>query len=123
MTKCFMVGLGGFIGTACRYLLGLMLSGVTAAFPASTLIINILGSFALGAITEFSCRVFPLHPLFLLFLTVGLCGGFTTFSTFSLETQTLMEKGRVLAGTGYAVSSLLLCLAGVWAGKTVMRLL
>ena len=52
-----------------------------------------------------------------LFLKAGVCGGFTTFSTFSLETLTLLERGRLLPGLGYAGASLVLCVAGVWLGR------
>jgi CrcB protein len=63
-----------------------------SGFPLGTLGVNFIGAFLNGAVTEIAVGSVPLHPNLLLFLTVGLCGGFTTFSTFSLETVQLFEK-------------------------------
>ncbi|WP_101696819.1 fluoride efflux transporter CrcB [Clostridium minihomine] len=123
MEKCFYVGVGGCIGSICRYLLGLAFLSVSAMFPVNTLLINLLGSAVIGAISEFSPKITPLNPNLLLFLTTGICGGFTTFSTFSLETVNLLEKGRMVAGLGYAAASVVLCLIGVIMGKSLIRLM
>ncbi len=121
MLKCLYVGLGGFIGSIGRYLIGLAFIPIAANFPFGTLLINFAGSFVIGIINEFSVKITPVNPKLLLFLTVGICGGFTTFSTFSLETINLFEKSKVWLGAGYVVASVISCLAGVILGKFIIR--
>lgn len=116
------VGAGGALGAMGRYGLGLIPLG--SELPLMTLLINFLGSVAIGAIVEvaaLSQGTLPREAV--LFLKVGLCGGFTTFSTFSLETLELMESGQWLAAGGYALASVTLCVAGVLAGKMLARTL
>ncbi len=116
------VGIGGGLGAMARYALSQAFSPLSSGFPAATLLINFIGALVIGLVTELSQRLIPLPPSLLLFLTTGLCGGFTTFSTFSLETINLFEKGRIAAGFSYAAASVLLCAAGVLAGKGLIRL-
>lgn len=123
MLKCFYVGLGGCIGSVCRYLVGLALAPISILFPVSTLLINFSGSFLIGIISELSLQTTLLHPDLTLLLTTGICGGFTTFSTFSLETSRLLEDGRMNAGIGYAAASVLLCLIGVTMGRGLIRII
>lgn len=123
MLKCFYVGLGGCIGSVCRYLVGLALAPISILFPVSTLLINFSGSFLIGIISELSLQTTLLHPDLTLLLTTGICGGFTTFSTFSLETSRLLEDGRMSAGIGYAAASVLLCLIGVTMGRGLIRII
>ena len=118
-----LVGIGGGLGAVGRYALGQALSPVSQSFPFATLLINFIGALIIGLITEFSQRFVPLPPNLLLFLTTGMCGGFTTFSTFSLETINLFEKGRIWAGFVYAAASVVLCAVGVLTGKGLIRLL
>ena len=122
MVECLCVGLGGFTGAVLRYLIGLNFSPTTH-FPFTTMLINLTGAFLIGAVTEFSSQFVPLHPNLMLLLTVGLCGGFTTFSTFSLETVTLFESGKILLGAAYALLSVVLCLVGVLLGRAAIRFL
>lgn len=121
MLKCLYVGLGGFIGSIGRYLVGLAFFSISSIFPFSTLLINFIGSFIIGIISEFSIKIAPVNPNLLLFLTVGICGGFTTFSTFSFETISLFEKSKILLGIGYVLISVVSCLSGVILGKFVIR--
>lgn len=121
MLKCLYVGLGGFIGSIGRYLVGLAFIPIASNFPFSTLLINFAGSLVIGMVGEFSIKIAPLKPDLLLFLTIGICGGFTTFSTFSLETINLLEKSKVLLGIGYVVVSVISCLSGVILGKFIIR--
>jgi len=89
-----------------------------------TLLINFLGSVAIGAIVETSeLAAGALSREAVLFLKVGLCGGFTTFSTFSLETLELIEGGQYAIAGAYALVSVVLCVAGVLVGKVLARAL
>ena len=117
LLNCVFVGLGGAAGSICRYLLGLLPLKPASGFPAITLCINIAGAFALGLIGALAGKYAKLNPQMLLFLRVGVCGGFTTFSTFSLESLVLLEDGRPVLFGGYVLLSVTLCLAGVWLGK------
>ena len=117
LLNCVFVGLGGAAGSICRYLLGLLPLKPVSGFPAITLCINIAGAFALGLIGALAGKYAKLNPQMLLFLRVGVCGGFTTFSTFSLESLVLLEDGRPVLFGGYVLLSVTLCLAGVWLGK------
>ena len=108
MIECLFVGIGGFIGSILRYLIGLL--SVEAA-----------GGF-LGIVSE-SARLYPALPSHLvLMLQVGLCGGFTTFSTFSGEALGLLTNGRQGTAIFYMAASLLLGLCAVFAGQMVARL-
>ena len=116
------VGAGGALGAVGRYGLGLIPLGTE--WPLMTLLINFVGSVAIGAIAEAASLAPTALPReAVLFLKVGLCGGFTTFSTFSLETLELMESGQWIAAGGYALASVALCVAGVLAGKVLARTL
>ena len=111
------VGAGGFCGAALRYLVGLIPTLQRGAFPLHTLLINLGGALLIGFLAGSAQHGGALSPRLLLFLKVGLCGGFTTFSTFSLESLGLLESGRTGLFFLYAVLSVALCLGGVWLGK------
>lgn len=116
------VGAGGALGAIGRYGLGLI--PLAPELPLMTLLINFLGSVAIGAIVEaaeLASGALPREAV--LFLKVGLCGGFTTFSTFSLETLDLIEGGNYAIAGAYALASVVLCVAGVLAGKMLARAL
>lgn len=123
LINCLAVGTGGFLGSVGRYLLSAAFSPQNVSFPWITLLINFFGSFLIAAVSELSDNWLPLPPRALLFLKMGVCGGFTTFSTFSFETVRLFEDGKVLSGCGYAFLSVLLCLTGIVLGKLVIRFL
>ena len=116
---CLWVGLGGFVGSVGRYLLSLL--PVRGPFPLATLLTNLLGAVLIGLVVGLAGRA-GLEERLLLFLKTGVCGGFTTFSTFSLETWQLAQQGRPLLGAAYAAASVLLCLAGVALGGLLARL-
>lgn len=118
MIACLYVGIGGFMGAVCRYLL----SGIIQqeSFPFATMLINFIGSFVIGFVIGISQKTAIPKDLLLL-LKVGVCGGFTTFSTFSAETLALFEKRQYLMGGGYAAISVLICVFGVWLGKWVTK--
>ena len=118
MTGILCVGAGGALGAMGRYSLGLIPLG--GELPLMTLLINFLGSVAIGAIVETSeLAAGALAREAVLYLKVGLCGAFTTFSTFSLETLELIEGGQYAIAGAYALVSVVLCVAGVLVGTGI----
>ena len=118
---CTLLLVGGGLGTNARYWLGVwfVTRGWTAHFPWHTFWINVVGSFLLGVV-GMACRDEDRRTWFLL-LGTGFCGGFTTFSTFSIETLGMLEKGRTAAAFAYVLGSFLAGLFGAWAGVKLMK--
>ena len=77
MIECIVVGAGGFIGAVCRYLIGMIPLKEGCVFPIKTLMINITGCFIIGIVTALAMKSNSLNPRYILFLKVGVCGGFT----------------------------------------------
>ena len=119
LIQFIMVGLGGALGSMLRYLISLI--PVNNTFPFLTLITNLLGALLIGFIVGLSDNLF-ISKKFLLFLKTGVCGGFTTFSTFSLEAVPLFQRGEPFLGTIYAILSVILCLSGIILGEYLGRL-
>ncbi len=119
MKTTLMVGLGSALGGMARYGCALWLGGrFGETFPWGTLCVNVTGSFVIGfffTLTAAGGRL-GVPPDWRTFVTVGLCGGYTTFSSFSLQTLVLARDGQWLLVAGNVVGSLLLCLAAVWLG-------
>lgn len=115
MVTCIIVGLGGFIGAVIRYLIGLIPVSPQNGFPIKTLLINILGAFVIGLVVAFGAKK-EWNPQLILFLKVGICGGFTTFSSFALETNQLIERGAPWSAALYVILSVVGGLAAVYAG-------
>ncbi|MBN9889653.1 fluoride efflux transporter CrcB [Salipiger abyssi] len=114
------VALGGALGASSRYLTGVGMTALMGrSFPWGTLTVNILGSFLMGVLVvvlaNFSATRFA--P----FLTIGFLGGFTTFSSFSLDFATLYERGEVALALGYVAASVLVSLAALFAGLMAAR--
>ena len=119
--NCLFVGLGGFVGSVLRYLVGFIPTGA-AAFPIKTLVINIVGSFVIGLVCALASKLgTAMNPQLLLFLKVGVCGGFTTFSTFALESNGLIQAGNTPLAVLYAVLSVTLSIAAVFAAQALMK--
>lgn len=122
IVNALIVGCGGFIGALLRYvcseLLGVFSSG---AFPIATFIINFVGSFLIGVMSVALPALFPANKQPLLFVSTGILGGFTTFSTFSLETFGLIEESRYAMAGLYAISSVVVCVLGVCVGRMIAR--
>lgn len=115
MLNILSVGLGGCIGAVCRYLIGLIPMNETTSFPIKTFGINVIGCILIGVITVVAAKNSSLNPYVLLFLKVGLCGGFTTFSTFALETVDLMKNGNVMMAFLYVLGSVLVGVGVIFA--------
>ena len=107
MTNCIAVGLGGFIGATLRYLIGLIPVCETTLFPVKTFFINIAGCIAIALVAMLASKGSISNPKLVLFLKTGICGGFTTFSTFALESTTLIKEGHPKVAFLYMVFSLL----------------
>ncbi len=109
------VALGGALGSVARFVLGALFPRAASGFPWATLCINVIGSFFLGFLLRYFAQS-DVHPALRLGLTIGFCGGFTTFSTFSLETVRLMQTGQSTRATMYVVASVLLSVVATFAG-------
>ncbi|MFO1069706.1 MAG: fluoride efflux transporter CrcB [Geminicoccaceae bacterium] len=119
MNAWIAVAIGGAIGSVARYGLTIVVSAIAGAdFPWATLLINILGSAVIGLFAALGApdSRFVMAPEWLVFVTAGLCGGFTTFSAFSLQTLMLLREGQAAWALAYVALSVGLCLAGVWLG-------
>jgi fluoride exporter len=118
------VFLGGGLGAALRHGVNLMAQrAFSPAFPYGTLIINVLGSLAMGLIAEYFVLKGGLSQHLRLFLTTGILGGFTTFSAFSLEAAVLYERGQHAGAAIYVVASVVLAIGALFAGMTIVRAL
>lgn len=107
------VGLGGAVGAMLRYAISLI--PYKGGFPLLTFVTNILGALLIGFIVGYALKR-NVNDSLMLFLKTGLCGGFTTFSTFSLEAYNLFVGGSKILAVSYAVLSTVCCILGVWLG-------
>ncbi len=116
------VFLGGGFGAALRHGINQAAARlVGTAFPCGTMFINVVGSLAMGLIAEYFALKGGLPQRWLLFLTTGILGGFTTFSAFSLEAALLYERGQVAAAAVYVVGSVVLAIGALFAGLAIVR--
>lgn len=115
------IALGSAIGGVARYLVGGAVQRAAGdSFPVGTLFVNVSGSFLLGVLLRVATHPPHLPPELRAFLTIGFCGGYTTFSTFSAEAVTLLQQGEWRKATGYMLASVtvsvLATVAGFWVG-------
>ncbi|MCR5244202.1 MAG: fluoride efflux transporter CrcB [Bacteroidales bacterium] len=115
------VGAGSFIGGSARYLVSLMMKSVGKGFPWATLIVNLAGCFLIGLLWGVFSRSSSEGSSWALFLTVGLCGGFTTFSTFSKEALMMLQSGNIWLFAGYVALSVVAGVALVATGYYLLR--
>lgn len=122
MIECLLVGIGGFIGSVCRYLIGLIPVTPSNGFPVKTLLINVLGAFVIGLIAAAAAKNAAIDQRLILLLKTGVCGGFTTFSTFALEVTDLIRAGSFSAAAVYIALSIALGTAAVFAAEAFMNM-
>ena len=116
------VAIGGAAGSVARYLMMALVGGLAGtAFPWATLAVNVLGSFVMGVIVEVSALAWSPDPALRALLTVGILGGFTTFSTFSLDVALLLQRDQWAAAGGYVLLSVMCSVGGLFAGMWMMR--
>lgn len=114
LQRIIYVGIGGCIGASIRYLVTKQSANLfNTSIPIGTLIVNVVGGFFIGMISELSISTDLISPNLKLFLTTGIMGGLTTFSTFSYETISLISDGRYLAGMANVLLNVFLSLGGV----------
>lgn len=114
------VALGGAIGAIGRYAISLI--PINNEFPILTLMTNFAGAVLIGFVVGVTSKNGDISPNTVLFWKTGVCGGFTTFSTFSLEALNLLENKSYLAGCGYVILSVAGCIIGVFCGKKLALL-
>ena len=112
------VGAGGAIGSSLRYLFYLLIKG--NSFPYATLLVNILGSLLIGLLFALNIKNEFLSKELNLFLITGLCGGFTTFSAFSLENMILLQEGKIGTCIFYITLSIAVGLFATWLGYKII---
>ena len=116
------VAVGSALGGMSRYLVGGLIQRLTeTSFPTGTLFINFSGSLLLGLIIRYALETPDFSPEIRALLTVGFCGGYTTFSTFSYESVVLLESGEWMRAGLYVAASVLLSLAGTFLGFALAR--
>jgi len=123
MYPFLLVGAGGAIGAMARFGLGSLIGRLWPMnFPLGTLFVNVLGSLAMGVFIGTMAHLLPAWQNDArLFAAIGVLGGFTTFSTFSLDTVAMLERGELLQAGVYVLLSVVVCLAGLYLGLLVTR--
>lgn len=123
MNGFLLVGVGGAIGTMARFGFSSLIGRLwPMGFPLATLLINITGSIAMGLFVGIMARLLPANQEELrLFVAVGIFGGFTTFSSFSLDTIVLIERGELIQAIAYVALSVVVCLIGLYLGLLITR--
>ena len=116
--------LGGGVGSALRYWLsGFVYRFLSSTFPYGTLLVNLLGSLTIGILMGVFTERFIANPSLRVFLVIGILGGFTTFSSFSYETISLLKDGQTLAATANIGISIVCCLGATYLGLELGKLL
>ena len=113
------VGVGGGLGALARYYIASAIQSV--GFPWGIFVVNISGGLMMGLIVEASALKLNLSPELRAFLTVGILGGYTTFSTFSLDSALMLQKGQYVAAASYMIGSVVLSVLALFAGLWIVR--
>ncbi len=118
------IAAGGAIGSVLRHFMSANIMRVMGPdFPYGTMTVNIFGSLVMGLLVGILARYFDGNQILRVFLTVGILGGFTTFSAFSLDTIVLIERGALINAGAYVLASVIFSIAGLWFGLTLTRVL
>ena len=117
----FSVGVGGGLGALARYYIAGLVQPAGAQFNWGIFIVNITGGLMMGLIVEVSALKLNLSPELRSFLMVGILGGYTTFSTFSLDSALLLQKGQYGLAAAYMIGSVVLSIAALFAGLWIAR--
>lgn len=124
MHKLLLIGFAGFLGTVARYLIsGYLARRVGETFPAGTLAVNLLGCFLIGALFYLLQERFLVDPLIRSLILIGLLGGFTTFSSFGLQTFTLLREGELFLAMANILLSNVGGLLMVWSGYVLAEII
>jgi CrcB protein len=124
MRILLIIGTGGFIGSVFRYLLTQWMHRIfETTFPIGTMVVNIVGSFIIGIIYALSEKGGILTPEWRMFLAVGICGGFTTFSSFAYENLNMLNLEQYLYSAIYIGTSLVFGLIAVYLGNLIVKIL
>ncbi len=122
LKSLLLVGSGGFIGSALRYLVQVNAEKIlNSTFPLGTMIVNITGSFVIGVVYAFAEKGNLMSPEWRIFLAVGICGGFTTFSTFTMDNLNLMKDNSLIQLLFYTGGSLFIGILAVYLGILITR--
>jgi len=122
MFQLLIVMIGGALGAGARHLTGkLMLGWLGPTYPWGTLTVNLVGGFLMGLLAGGLARLSAPGENWRLFLGVGILGGYTTFSSFSLDVVSLWERGQAMAAFGYVMISVIGAIAALFVGLMVMR--
>ena len=119
LKNILLVGLGGAAGSMLRYAFSVWFKH--ASFPLATFLVNVIGSFIIGLVFAYSLRSESFATNWRLFLAAGICGGFTTFSAFSLESLQLLQQQRVGIFFLYVIGTVLLGLAATWFVYSLLK--
>ncbi len=115
------IAAGGALGALSRYGIGLALRHDPGAFPLATFVINVVGCLLIGALIVVITEWTQVHPLVRPFLATGILGGFTTFSTYAVDAQQLLNAGRLGTALAYIAGTLAAALAATWLGMLLAR--
>jgi fluoride exporter len=122
MRALLFVGIGGGLGSTLRYMISLFIGRhVPIVFPLGTLLVNISGCFLIGVFYSLAAKYTGFDPEWRLFLITGICGGYTTFSTFSYDGLILLKQGSTISFMIYTVGSVVLGLLATFAGAAMFK--
>ncbi len=124
LQHALIVAAGGALGSVGRHFVGVVATRMGAVnFPWGTLAVNIIGSLLIGLLVEAVARVLNESAEARMFIVIGFLGGFTTFSSFSLDAMNMIERGDVVPAVAYVIGSVVVALGAVWAGLAIGRMI
>ena len=121
MEVVLVVGLGGAVGAILRWWVGVLMSHLLAPVFLGTLVVNLAGSFLVGVLLIWFQGKLPINDVLRTGIVVGLLGGFTTYSAFSMEAVSMMMAGFYGRASAYVLATVAVCLVGTWAGVMLGR--